>query len=113
MNVFNHTRSMLAFPVILLTAGCASGSKTTPEPVVGVQVLSIDSSPPTPVDRMPAGFRPAFATADARARAIVFYQQCESTVLRLRAAARFGAVATAPKHVHCERTADGVPLGGV
>ncbi len=107
-------RTLLLASAVLVLAGCASGgSKVPPESVVDIQILPIDTTPKAPVDPMPAGFRPAFATADARARAIVFSQQCESTVLRLRAAARFGAVATAPRRVHCERTADGIPVGGV
>ena len=99
---------------ILVMAGCASGkSKATPASTVDIKLVRPDTAPPKPVDPMPAGFRPSFATADARARAIVFNQQCESTVLRLRTAARFGAVATAPRRVYCERSADGIPLGGV
>ena len=95
-------------------SGCASGNKAAaPSSVVDITLVRPDTTPPKPVDPMPAGFRPAFATADARARAIVFNQQCESTVLRLRTSARFGAVATAPRRVYCERTADGVPVGGV
>lgn len=62
---------------------------------------------------MPPGFATAFAATDARARAVVYWQQCAATVLRLRAAGTFGAVARAPNTVHCERTEDGVPVGGV
>lgn len=106
--------ALLASVAILVMAGCASSkTKPTPDAVVDIKLVRPDTAPPKPVDPMPAGFRPAFATADARARSIVFSQQCESTVLRLRAAARFGAVATAPRRVHCERTADGIPVGGV
>ncbi len=106
--------TLLAGVALLVMSGCASGSKTAaPASSVDIRMVRPDTAPPKPVDPMPAGFRPSFATADARARAIVFNQQCESTVLRLRAAAKFGAVATAPRRVYCERTADGVPVGGV
>jgi hypothetical protein len=106
--------TLLAGAAILVMAGCASGNKTAaPSSVVDIKLVRPDTTPPKPVDPMPAGFRPSFAAADARARLIVFNQQCESTILRLRSAARFGAVATAPRRVHCERTADGVPIGGV
>ncbi|MCA0375762.1 MAG: hypothetical protein LCH84_08845 [Gemmatimonadetes bacterium] len=76
-----------------------------PEPAV--------TAPAPPVDALPAGFRAAFADADARARALVYGLQCTSNVARLRAGGTFGAAAAAPKAIHCERTADGVPVGGV
>lgn len=62
---------------------------------------------------MPPGFADAFGAADFRARAIAFHQQCVPTVARLRAAGRFGAAASAPRLIFCERDADGVPVGGV
>ncbi len=62
---------------------------------------------------MPSGFASAFAAADARARAVVYWQQCVATVIRLRAAGTFGPSARAPRSVHCERTDDGIPVGGV
>lgn len=44
---------------------------------------------------------------------MLFYQQCSATIVRLRAGGTFGAAAAAPKAIYCERTADGVPIGGV
>lgn len=70
-------------------------------------------APSTPTDAFPAGFRAAFADADARARAIVYGLQCTSNVARLRASGTFGAAASAPRAIFCERSNDGVPLGGV
>lgn len=70
-------------------------------------------APTTPTDVFPAGFRTAFADADARARAIVYGIQCTSNVARLRASGTFGAAASAPRAIFCERSNDGVPLGGV
>jgi hypothetical protein len=62
---------------------------------------------------MPAGFRAAFGANDTRARAIAFYQACAATVSRLRASGTFGPATRAPRLFHCERTGDGVPVGGV
>lgn len=104
--------------VALFAAGtlsaCASAPKAPPAPAeTGVRALPPGSEPPPPPDRMPAGFRTAFGANDARARAIAFYQACAATVSRLRASGTFGPAARAPRLFHCERTADGVPVGGV
>lgn len=65
------------------------------------------------VDALPTGFRGAFADADGRARTIVFWYQCVGAIARLRAEGGFGPSATAPRLIYCERTRDGIPLGGV
>lgn len=95
-------------------SACASAPKAPPGPVeTGVRVLPPGAEPPPPPDRMPAGFRAAFGANDTRARAIAFYQACAATVSRLRASGTFGPAPRAPRLFHCERTADGVPVGGV
>lgn len=100
-----------ALLVLCLTA-CASGGASK-ETVSPVKALPPDAAPPVVNDGLPTGFKDAFAAADARARAIVYHQECTATVTRLRGTGTFGAAATAPKTVFCERTADGVPIGGV
>ncbi len=105
-------RSCLALSTIF-AAACASGGASK-ETVSPVKALPPDAAPPPPPsDGLPAGFTLAFNTADARARSIVYALECNATVVRLRATGTFGAVASAPKAVYCERTADGVPIGGV
>jgi hypothetical protein len=92
-------------------AACASPAPPPPPPApVSTPVAA---APSTPTDPFPAGFRAAFADADARARAIVYGLQCTSNVARLRAGGAFGAAASAPRAIFCERSNDGVPLGGV
>jgi len=95
--------------------GCASGGKgkASNDDVHTVRALPPDAGPTPDADAMPSGFRSAFVAADMRARAIVYYQQCSATVLRLRAGGAFGALAQAPRAVYCERTSDGIPIGGV
>jgi hypothetical protein len=78
-----------------------------------VRALPPGTEPPPPPDAMPAGFRAAFGANDTRARAIAFYQACAATLSRLRAGGTFGPAARAPRLFHCERTPDGVPVGGV
>lgn len=112
MNDLLGARCAGAVLVTALLAGCAS-SGAKPVDTQPVRVLPPDAAPVTAADVMPAGFTTAFAAVDARARAALFQIQCSSTVLRLRASGSFGAVASAPRHVYCERNADGVPLGGV
>lgn len=103
---------MLAFATIVLAA-CASGGAKV-EPSTGVHALPPDTMPPAPpAGAMSAAFTAAFSEADARARAIVFHNECATTVQRLRATGSFGAAAAAPKLVFCERNADGIPIGGV
>jgi len=93
---------------------CASAPKAPPAPAeTGVRALPPGTEPPPPPDAMPAGFRAAFGANDSRARAIAFYQACAATLSRLRASGTFGPAARAPRLFHCERTADGVPVGGV
>lgn len=87
---------------------CAKAPKPAP-----VATAPVGSAPRLDERGLPVGFAESFAAADARARAVVFWQQCSSNVLRLRAGGTFGAAARAPRNVHCERTADGVPVGGV
>jgi hypothetical protein len=62
---------------------------------------------------LPTGFQAAFDSADTRARALTYWLQCVPTIARLRADGRFGAAASAPRFIHCERRDDGVPIGGV
>lgn len=96
----------------MTTLGCASAPKAS-ESVEPARALPPEPAPAGPSDGMPAGFALAFAAVDARARAAVFQIQCNATVLRLRAGGTFGAPASAPRNVYCERNAEGVPLGGV
>lgn len=96
----------------LLGTGCASAPAPQPESAP-VQVAPPEAPAPAVSDGMPPGFADAFGAADFRARAIAFHQQCVPTVARLRAAGRFGAAASAPRLIFCERDAEGVPVGGV
>ncbi|MEY4957778.1 MAG: hypothetical protein RL409_2035, partial [Gemmatimonadota bacterium] len=64
-------------------------------------------------DALPPGFREAFAESDSRARTIAYWYQCVGTIARLRAGGTFGPAAAAPRIIYCERTSDGVPIGGV
>ncbi len=105
--------ALLAAGALALGA-CASAPKAPPPPAeTGVRALPPGTEPPPPPDAMPAGFRAAFGANDTRARAIAFYQACAATLSRLRASGTFGPAARAPRLFHCERTADGVPVGGV
>lgn len=101
----------------LLAALFAACAAPTPAPVAATSPVPVDTAPPpvvpAAVDSLPAGFRAAFDAADARARAIAFWFQFVPTIARLRADGRFGPAASAPRAIHCERTADGVPIGGV
>ena len=101
-----------AFATVMLAACASSGAK--PEPTTGVRALPPDTMPPVaPTGAMSAAFTTAFNDADSRARAIVFHNECATTVQRLRSTGSFGAANGAPKLVFCERNADGVPIGGV
>lgn len=71
------------------------------------------SARPLPTQPLPDSLRAAFDSADARARALTYWLQCVPTIARLRADGRFGAAASAPSLIHCERLSDGVPIGGV
>ncbi len=98
---------------ILVNACASKGGAVANEATHEVRVLPPEAPVPPISDGMPAGFGPAFAAADASARSVVYYQQCAATMVRLRATGKFGPAASAPRLVHCERTADGVPIGGV
>lgn len=95
--------------VVGVGGGCASATAGTSAATPARAAPEV--APPS--DGLPTGFSVAFAAADTRARAVMFWQQCEATVVRLRAAGTFGPAARAGRQVHCERTADGVPIGGV
>ncbi|MBL0938810.1 MAG: hypothetical protein IBJ03_07935 [Gemmatimonadaceae bacterium] len=105
----------LVLAVLLISAcGTKPAPNTTPVPdVAPVQVLTESAAPETPTDGMSAAFHEQFARNDARARAIVYWMQCVGTVARLRAEGKFGPAARAPRAMHCARTTDGVPIGGV
>lgn len=99
--------------VIALLAACAGNAPTPETAAQPVRVAAPDSTPAVTTDGLPAGFAEQFALADARARAITYWLQCTATVARLRAQGTFGPAARAPRAIVCERTADGVPVGGV
>lgn len=112
----------MRFPSILLgatallgLAACAGRSVTpTTEPATAVRMSPPAADAPTdPRDALPAGFREAFAEADRRARTIAYWYQCVGTIARLRAGGTFGPAAAAPRVIYCERTDDGIPIGGV
>ncbi len=107
-------RAAVTLFAVGVLAACASAPKAPPAPAeTGVRALPPGTEPPPPPDAMPAGFRAAFGANDTRARAIAFYQACAATLSRLRASGTFGPAARAPRLFHCERTPDGVPIGGV
>ena len=102
--------------VIGLSAGLAACSTGTPTPTPDAQPVRMapaDTAPATTADGLPAALRDAFIADDARARTISFWLQCTPTVARLRAEGAFGPAARAPRAIVCQRTADGVPVGGV
>ena len=100
----------------LVSISCASSARTEPlEPLSPVRALpaSADTAGSAEADALPAGFREAFAEADRRARTIAYWYQCVGTIARLRAGGTFGPAAAAPRLIYCERTDDGIPIGGV
>jgi hypothetical protein len=100
--------------VVLSLAACARAA--TPGGERPAPLPALPDVPPAaaaPADALPPEFAAAFAIADTRARAVVYWLQCVGTVARMRAQGSFGAAANAPKAIHCERTDDGVPIGGV
>ncbi len=104
------------FAVIGLSAGLAACSTGTPAPAPDAQPVRMapaDTTPATTENGLPAALRDAFVADDARARAISFWLQCTPTVARLRAEGVFGPAARAPRAIVCQRTTDGVPVGGV
>jgi hypothetical protein len=99
-------------------AACAGSSRPAEPPATATPVQSVPSGPDAmgaaPADEaLPAGFRDAFAGADQRARTIAYWYQCVGTIARLRAGGSFGPAAAAPRLIYCERTSDGIPIGGV
>lgn len=96
----------------LALAACAS-APTPKDPGVRPAPVAVDSTPAAPADGLSREFHQQFAEADARARAIAYWMQCVSTVARLRAGGSFGTAASAPRALYCERTDDGIPVGGV
>ena len=113
IRISGRPRSGLRAFATLLCAACVSGGAKV-EPGTGARALPPDTMPPAPTaGAMSAAFMTAFNNADARARSLVFHNECATTVQRLRGTGSFGAAAAAPKLVFCERTSDGVPIGGV
>jgi hypothetical protein len=108
-----HTRRLTllgSISIATLIAACAKApAPAPPPPAAPVE----PAAPSTAADGLTPAFHDAFAQADARARAITYWMQCVATVARLRAGGTFGAAASAPKAMYCERTGDGVPVGGV
>lgn len=111
-------RFLLTLSASLAGVSCAGSARTTPvEQASPVRALptgsdATDSAAPI-ADALPAGFREAFAEADSRARTIAYWYQCVGTIARLRAGGTFGPAAAAPRLIYCDRTNDGVPIGGV
>lgn len=95
----------------VLAAACAKAP--APAPPAAAPAPEAPTAPATAADGLSHEFHEAFAEADARARAIAYWMQCVSTVVRLRSGGSFGAAGSAPKALYCERTDDGVPVGGV
>jgi hypothetical protein len=106
-------RRFVGASVLALTA-CASGGTPAvdPDAVTAVRALPPDTAASTDIPGMPRGFGAEFVAADARARRILYHQQCAAAVPSLRARGKFGAAGSAPRGVYCARTADGIPLGG-
>jgi len=108
--------SRRTFVVIGVSAALAACSAGTPAPAPDAQPVRMapaDTAPAATENGLPAALRDAFVADDARARAISFWLQCTPTVARLRAEGVFGPAARAPRAIVCQRTADGVPVGGV
>ncbi len=100
----------------LVSISCASSARTAPlEQASPVRALpaGADTADSAKADALPPGFREAFAESDSRARTIAYWYQCVGTIARLRAGGTFGASGAAPRLIYCERTADGIPIGGV
>lgn len=105
--------SLVLFSGAVSACAGAPPAAEAPVPDVSPVQVVVDTAPPLPADGMSADFHNRFARNDARARAIVYWMQCTATVARLRAEGRFGPAARAPRAIHCSRSADGVPIGGV
>jgi hypothetical protein len=106
-------RTFIAIGVIAGLAACSAGTPAPEPDAQPVRVAPADTAPAPSVDGLPAALREAFTEADARARAISFFLQCTPTVARLRAEGAFGPAVRAPRAIVCQRTTDGVPVGGV
>lgn len=105
----------LGATALLGLAACAGRPVApTADPSSSVRMAPPEAdTAPDARDALPAGFADAFAAADTRARTIAYWYQCVSTIARLRAGGTFGPAAAAPRLIYCERTADGIPIGGV
>ena len=111
-------RFLIVLSASLVSVSCAGSARTTPieqaSPVRALPAGTDATGSATPIaDALPAGFREAFAEADGRARTIAYWYQCVGTIARLRAGGTFGPAAAAPRLIYCERTGDGIPIGGV
>lgn len=107
---------LMSLAASVASMSCASSARTEPiEQASPVRALpaGADTAGSASADALPPGFREAFAEADSRARTIAFWYQCVGTIARLRAGGTFGPAAAAPRIIYCERTTDGVPIGGV
>ena len=108
---------LITLSISFVSISCSSGAaRTAPlEQASPVRALpaGADTAGSASADALPAGFREAFAESDSRARIIAFWYQCVGTIARLRAGGTFGPAAAAPRIIYCERTADGIPIGGV
>ena len=98
---------------LLVVGACAGGTPAASPEAVPVRAAPAEPAPAPDASGLPSGFAEQFAAADQRARAVSFWLQCTATVARLRAEGTYGPAARAPRAVVCERTADGVPVGGV
>jgi hypothetical protein len=106
---------VLGILLIAAAIGCAGGATQTSAaagPRTPPIVVDTEHTPAT-ASGLPADFDSRFRVADQRARAITYWLQCVPTVARLRAGGTFGPAGSAPRAIVCERTADGVPIGGV
>jgi len=107
---------LITLSASLASVSCAGTARTAPiEQASPVRALpaGTDAAGSADADALPSGFREAFAEADSRARTIAYWYQCVGTIARLRAGGTFGPAAAAPRIIYCERTADGIPIGGV
>jgi len=107
---------LITLSASLAGVSCAGSARTEPiEQASPVRALpaGADTAGSASADALPPGFREAFAESDSRARTIAYWYQCVGTIARLRAGGTFGPAAAAPRIIYCERTDDGIPIGGV
>lgn len=108
-----RTRTLLA-PLVAASALIAACAKAPAPDVATPAPAAVEPvAPAAAVDGLSSEFHESFAKADARARAVTYWMQCVATLQRLRSTGAFGASASAPRALFCERTGDGVPVGGV